>query len=701
MKPNAQLRLVQSSPISQAGEFGISRADEAHIMTILRDTLYSDKVLAVLREYSSNAWDEHCESGKPDLPIEVTMPTASDPTLCIRDFGRGLSAEDIFKVYTQYGASTKRGSDTSVGMLGIGSKSAFAYSDTFTVVSHHDKMKRTYVAVLDKTERGLINLIHEEPTEETGIAIQVAIKPDDIPEFERKAMMLYRFFKPQPKINIEIPPPPTIQTKLTNGAIYDRGDSYLGQWVAIMGCVPYKISLDQLDTVKRKSEAEVGIPRYVHNISGALYFNIGEVEISASREELKYSSKTKEVIIEKFTALVDEYVKNTLDVIDSGNFSIWEKRLKTQVLGQLHLPIPKNVKDLAEAHLEIEEEAAPDSFTISQGNSKTFTLAPSLREETRVIIRNDSKALAGYGIKYEDILIRKKNTGDKWTSVMEELERFIVENKLVGIPVLKTSEMPWNKPQIGRSSYREANPKHKLKLFSLDKSECLNGFYRSTKSDYWNPENRVPTADDVFEIIWEFKVTDYNIFERYGEDLQIAEVFNVDVPTVYGYKSTETKPVDPKTCLGTRYPEARQKWLAGVVKIPRVRMLIEHWKWATLFDTSIRTDFRSRKWKPEGYLKLKAELGIDHIITKVARQHYFSRGVIEKQKNLRVLVEQLEELWSLANFHFGMPEAVKACMEVEEKYPLLYVGVDQTWSLEHSEKWIQYVKIIDTLEKKP
>ena len=45
-----------------SAEFGISKGDEAHLMQILRDTLYSDKVLAVLREYSSNAWDAHAAS---------------------------------------------------------------------------------------------------------------------------------------------------------------------------------------------------------------------------------------------------------------------------------------------------------------------------------------------------------------------------------------------------------------------------------------------------------------------------------------------------------------------------------------------------------------------------------------------------------------------------------------------------------------
>ena len=131
MIPNTKLRVVESHGVASSGVFGISLKDEAHIMSTLRDTLYSDKVLAVIREYSSNAWDAHREVGKADVPIKVTLPTSMDPTLTIEDFGPGLSPDDVFNVYTQYGASTKRGSNSSVGMLGIGSKSGFSFCSGF------------------------------------------------------------------------------------------------------------------------------------------------------------------------------------------------------------------------------------------------------------------------------------------------------------------------------------------------------------------------------------------------------------------------------------------------------------------------------------------------------------------------------------------------------------------------------------------
>lgn len=46
---------------------------------ILSSTIYSDKVLAVLRELSTNAYDSHVENGNPDEPFQVQLPSAFKP----------------------------------------------------------------------------------------------------------------------------------------------------------------------------------------------------------------------------------------------------------------------------------------------------------------------------------------------------------------------------------------------------------------------------------------------------------------------------------------------------------------------------------------------------------------------------------------------------------------------------------------------
>jgi hypothetical protein len=58
--------------------FGIKQDGLAHIFGVLRNQLYSDKILAVIREYSANALDANVEAGS-DKPIVVTAPNSLDP----------------------------------------------------------------------------------------------------------------------------------------------------------------------------------------------------------------------------------------------------------------------------------------------------------------------------------------------------------------------------------------------------------------------------------------------------------------------------------------------------------------------------------------------------------------------------------------------------------------------------------------------
>jgi len=127
-----------------SGQYSIKQENLAHIFDILRTRLYSDKILAVIREYSTNAIDANVENGNSHIPIDITLPNAIDPVFKVRDFGKGLSESDIFEVYSSYGASTKRQSNDYVGALGMGSKSAFGYSDSFTITSYHGGMKRYF-----------------------------------------------------------------------------------------------------------------------------------------------------------------------------------------------------------------------------------------------------------------------------------------------------------------------------------------------------------------------------------------------------------------------------------------------------------------------------------------------------------------------------------------------------------------------------
>ena len=149
MKPVLDYSDTEVSGEISRSTMKISETGVAHICEILRKNLYSDPELSVIREISCNALDAHVEANKR-VPIKITLPTFNSPQLIVRDFGKGLSHERMNDTFGDYGASTKRNSNKLIGQYGIGSKSPFAISDSYSIISRHEGKQRTYSAVINK-----------------------------------------------------------------------------------------------------------------------------------------------------------------------------------------------------------------------------------------------------------------------------------------------------------------------------------------------------------------------------------------------------------------------------------------------------------------------------------------------------------------------------------------------------------------------
>ncbi len=683
MKPPVNNRVAIVGGAQASASFGISVGNEAHIMGILRDTLYSDKVLAVLREYASNAWDAHRSVGKHELPISVTIPTGDEPTLRIRDWGPGLSRDDVFTVYTQYGASTKRDSDDAVGMLGIGSKSGFAYSDSFTITSWHGGTKSVYVAALDESEKGMISLLAEESCDasETGVEIQIAIKPSDIYDFERTARRLFRHFEPRPTINIELPALPEERTVLENGIITPGSDA---GWIAIMGCVPYRVSLASLD--------EREVPRCLPHLSGTLRFGIGEVNINASREELKYSVQTKTALVAKLTALVDEYVTHALKELDAGTLGGWQTRLRCQVLAQMDLPLPEKWKGLSESFAKVTYTA--DDFVILHNKSACTRLMVS--DSTCLLIDDTGNALDGYQFGHDDYVVRSANkTPDELRVVLDAV---IATSGLTGVTIELLSSRHWTAP--AQPKKRVANPKHRARMFKFAPSE---GKYAAPWSDYWTPELRVPTKDDVFVLIQGFKargssstaIEDYDeFFSEYHADALLAEAFDVTMPPVYAYKTTEKRPTYAKNCEGTFYRDWRKTFIKSLLTPERIELIATWWRGRPMGDdyNMQLPGKRRREW-------LTQELGDTHPLVELCV------GAVDAEKATEDM-PQLANLAGRAGLTWEKSEAYANIKALKDRYPLLRrAGFRELWGEgyyyddnkgnEVRADWIDYVRLCD------
>ncbi len=270
-----------------------------HLQEVLSN-LYEDPEAAVLREISTNAIDSHIEAGTT-RPIEVTLPSSLMGMLVIKDYGIGANEADIEKIWSLYGASTKRESNAVTGSLGLGSKSPLTYAEQFSIVGIKDGF-RTLVQVSkdEDTGVGVMTVMEETETDEPN-GVEVRIPTKRYHNFAYKAADLFRFWpEGTVLVNGKEPERPEIIALNDSLKLIEGEDNYV-----VMGNVPYPIPSDYLNGFN----SSYGLVAYVP---------MGAVQFTPSREALKLTKLTKDKLTkieEEASALLENAVK--IDVANS------------------------------------------------------------------------------------------------------------------------------------------------------------------------------------------------------------------------------------------------------------------------------------------------------------------------------------------------------------------------------------------------
>lgn len=311
-----RVRRIEKSEGIQGSKFRITASAKA--FKILSSGLYSNKHKAIIRELSTNAYDSHVEAGHPDKPFDVFLPSYDNLKLYIRDYGTGISPEKINDVYIEYFNSDKTNSNAFVGCLGLGSKSPFAYSDSFLVTSYVNGIAYTYTCFLDEEGCPDISLLSEDPTtEENGLKVELVVRYSDVGTFEQEAINVYKWFKVKPNFvngDIEIPEvefKSTLPKEDGKWGFINEKESY-----ALMGNVAYPI---------RNLPSNALTHKHIQLLNKGLLlnFNIGELDIEASREGLSYDKRTIVHIQVKCTEIIDKITKMVENHIINAN-TMWE-----------------------------------------------------------------------------------------------------------------------------------------------------------------------------------------------------------------------------------------------------------------------------------------------------------------------------------------------------------------------------------------
>ena len=367
---------VESNVQGEKIAMGIDPAAMAHIMSILTD-LYSDPEYAVIREYSTNAFDSHVEAGQT-RPIEVTLPTDLAPFLTIRDFGIGLDAEGIESIYSLYGASTKRNTNDQVGMLGLGCKSALTYTSQFTLVGIKDGVRTVVSISRDDDGTGAMTIIDSGPTDE-GNGVEVKIPVKRFNNIEKKARNFFRFWTPGTVLVNGVAPDPVDGLYVTDNILLANNMS--NQDYVVMGNVPYPVDLSVYF-----QDGDTGIVAFV---------DIGTVEFTPSREALYYGNTTNatiEAIKEDYKANVEGAVERTIAEADTFQEAFRRAHFWRTLLGRRIKPSYKGIE-------------IPDQLVADDGNQFVLTSANSnkLSSHNRVKAVNANALIHGIIIHGYDL----------------------------------------------------------------------------------------------------------------------------------------------------------------------------------------------------------------------------------------------------------------------------------------------------------
>lgn len=408
MKLNTEKREVEAEGLKSAPQnFKIKQ--NAKAFEILSSNIYSDKILAVVRELGCNAYDAHVAADNQLEPFEVHLPNSFEPWFAIKDFGIGLSHDDVMNLYTTYFDSTKNDSNDYIGCLGLGSKSPFAYVDQFTVTSVFGGMKRVYSAYVDEGGAPAITLLGEEESNEpNGLEVYMPVNESDFNTFADKARKVFHRFPVLPKFKGNEIDMSLISYAFETDTYKLREDD--NEWrysdhqgcYAIQGNVAYPISPYSIDL-----DLDPLMHQFLKYVPMDIIFPLGELNITASREELNYDKETQKNIVAVVSKVMEDLPTHFKDLLKDCK-TLWEAKLTYKKwLNNSKISGSGTLRDIVKKHVTWQGEAIDDRSI----KVEIFDMVPMVDKEGKPVYETDYK---GNPRKHKNGKKIRKKIPDTW-----------------------------------------------------------------------------------------------------------------------------------------------------------------------------------------------------------------------------------------------------------------------------------------------
>lgn len=527
--------------------------DQLMMFKIMADSLYTDKIAAPMRELGCNAYDANVEAGRANVPIEVTLPTRLDPVLMVRDFGFGLTPEQIRSTFCQVTRSTKRDNNLVTGFMGIGSKSPYAYGPSFMVTSYTNGEKRVYNCYRDQGAPKMAVMSMTTTEAPDGLEVRMPVKPEDVDEFVRKGERIFRYFEVIPKIR-------GAKIDFSARKVLAKGNSwrFCGDRdvsVAIMGNIGYDIDHRAMGTTDNR----------VINLLGAgmeFDFELGELEIAANREGLQYTDFTKRALLKRLQSCVDEVAAEVTRSIASAK-TLWEAKLiyynvyrkMGSSANRMDVIVGDKVtwqgKRVDSIYVDIRIPSGDSSkFCVRYAKAVYLSVAAARKSAVnpadlciyeQIIINDTGRAISPARVKS----FFEKNPTETAVSVFffdSDKTRlgFWKDKELDGAPTSLLSSYPkWIDPNasvVGGSAVSVHRSKHSAKVlvWGNDAPKVRS----CPRSGWWNPGTvDLKKESGVYVDLHEFRIGKAGSNpEEFFSFVQELEKAGIKPPTIYGFK---------------------------------------------------------------------------------------------------------------------------------------------------------------------
>lgn len=402
------------------------------IYGLFASKVYNNKIAAVCREYICNAVDSHIEAGKADTPVDVILPNNIENVFAVRDYGIGLDEEGVRDVFSTFLKSSKKDKAEPTGFLGIGSKSAFSYTSSFTITSVKDGVKRVFVAFVgDDNVPTLDMLSSTETDQQNGVEVRVVVDQRDFKEFEKTSAFVSSFTSVP--VNMSSGQGilyPNVRTSLDEKGYYvstvttmEDGLSgvYRGEYIGfVMGGVVYPMRKQELSSILKENNEHATANLLRVFMFGwqqkRIYIDVplGELEFSFSRENLSMTTATTEAVVYYTTKRLNSLVERVNDDIKSCEHIVKAYRMVEGFFGKVPSGVFKwNGIDIIKAaqNFPLCDYMDVSVLRYDRGTIKKTTNfdLKNLHEDTTLVVCDTKKAGA---IKWTTQMM--KDSPEKW-----------------------------------------------------------------------------------------------------------------------------------------------------------------------------------------------------------------------------------------------------------------------------------------------